>query len=297
MTTDLGLLGRDGRVEQVDPGWFDVFGSIALSPDGMKLAFSLQDDAGGEQVWVKQLPNGSPTQLTFGADRNYRPRWTGDGEAVTFISERGDNADLYRKSVDGSGEAVQILDDERPVGEGFYSADGQWLLYRLGSSAHTRDLFAQPVPFTGVSQQIAASGFAEEDVALSPDSRWVAFVSQISGRNEVYVRPFPVTGIEESQVSIGGGSNPLWSHDGTELFFRSSTSELHVVEIRPGIAFTHGGQVSLFPLTGYLEGAGLFDISALDGRFIFLRPQRIGPRDELVINQNFFEELKRLVPN
>ena len=290
-------LSRDGRIEQVDPGWVGVFGSLALSPDGRHLAVSLRDEAGGEQVWIKQLPGGPLTQLTFGDSRNYSPRWTPDGRAVTFISERGENADLYRKNVDGSGEAVLVLDDERPVGEGFYSRDGRWVLYRLGASTHSRDLLAQPVGSGEESHQIAASGFAEEDAALSPDGRWVAFVSRKSGRNEVYVRPFPEPGIAESQLSTAGGDSPLWSHDGTELFYQSSTNELHAVEVRPGTAFTTGERNSLFSLTEYLQGIGVYDLSATDQRFIFLHPQIRGPRDELVVVHNFFEELKERVPN
>jgi hypothetical protein len=135
--------------------------------------------------------------------------------------------------------------------------------------------------------------------ALSPDGRWLAYMSDETGIMQVYVRPFPDTKLAKRQVSLRSGIEPRWSRSGRELYFINYLdAEMVSVSVAPSPVFQAGLPKRLFstqPFAAYLTAA--FDV-APDGRFLFLKDIRSGPQrdDELIVVQNFFEELKARVP-
>ena len=238
---------RTGKSRVLDPTWLGRFTSVSLSPDGRRLVASLQEGTGG-MLWVKQLDAGPLTRLTFDGTINYRGAWMADGRTLTFSSDRiGTATYLYRVRADGSDKPARLFpSDTSQIDEADWSRDGQWVAYRAGTISGVRDLYARRI--TGDTTRITiAAGPADEYMpALSPDGRYVAYVSLESGREEVYVRPFP--GVERArwQVSTSGGTSPVWAHSGHELFYISPSDTLVSAAIRDTPDFQVTGRQSLF---------------------------------------------------
>jgi serine/threonine-protein kinase len=299
---ELVWVERNGTAEVIAPGWVGDFRTVALSPDGSQLAASIAE--GGttaiQQLYIKQLPRGPVSKLTFDGRLNFRPAWTPNGRSVSFVSDRGENRDLYVKRADGSALAEVLLDHERPILEGFWSGDGQWLVYRLQMVAGD-DLYAiRPgtdsvgVPLVTTSSRASGDEF---DPALSLNGRWLAYTSNESGRPEVYVVPFPNTGDARWPVSTDGGFLPLWAHSGRELFYRSEARELVVVEVLPGETFAMGERQVLFALTTGYDWTDQYDVTPDDQRFVMIRNRGAEEAGELIVVENFFEDLKAKVGN
>ncbi len=297
---------RDGSVTPIDPEWtFSAFGNAgwALSPDDTRLAIKLSTGA-GEDIWVKELERGPLSRLTFDEEPDVRPRWTPDGRWVSFRSTRSGEGALYRKRADGTGAVELVLQWDRPIWEGVWSPDGTWLLLRTGGVAGSsggRDISAMRVGVDSVPTPLVASNFDERAIALSPDGKWLAYESDETGRDEVYVRPFPNVNEGKWQVSTGGGHSPLWAHSGRELFYLNVREEMTVAEIVTTPGFRVGERRVLFPVgpeytvsTNYTS----FDITSDDQRFLMVRS--VGAEDEsarstLIVVENWFEELKTKV--
>jgi serine/threonine-protein kinase len=294
-------VGRDGRHTPVDPGWVGGLVTPALSPDGSRLAVALDGDAGSD-LWVKQFDTGPPSRLTFHEGDDERPWWTGDGGSVLFISERGVTRDLYRRRADGVGQAEPVLVLPETINQGQLSPDGQWLVYRTGSGGgldiyarldiHARRLRGD----TGTVALVAEPDINELSPALSPDGKWLAYVSDESGRWELYVRPFPNVDDGRWQVSTAGGSEPVWAHSGRELFYKNAADELMSSEVRTSPTFMVGQHRILFSATDYDSYAyhPQYDVTADDQRFVMLKDVT-AESHELVLVLNWFEELKQRV--
>ncbi len=137
---------------------------------------------------------------------------------------------------------------------------------------------------------------------MSRDERWIAYESNETGRDEVFVRPFPNTGDGKWQVSIDGGNAPLWAHRGQELFYLNGNAELVAAEVVTTPAFSVGERRLLFAAGQYFRGtnARYYDITPDDRRFVFAGPPDIGGPEagrELIVVVNWFEELKAKVGN
>ena len=298
-TRQIVWVNREGVASPVDPDWVGTYESVALSPDGRRLAVGTGFGA-EPQLWIKSLDTGPLSKLTFEGSLNRRPTWTADGQAVTFISERGENRDLYVKRADGVGAAEPVLDLAVHVDEGFWSPNGDWLIYRTGiSGGEGRDIFAwRSGPDSGTVPVAADPGFDERSPALSPDGRWLAYMSGESGRWEVYVRSFPDVDARRVQISVRGGQNPAWAHSGRELFYWSE-GNLMAMDVVTTPTFVPGQAQALFSVEGYPSGAtrSTYDVTADDQRFVMIRNVEAQAEGDLVIVENFFEELKAKVGN
>ena len=287
---------RNGTASQIDPDWTGSFESVALSPDGTRLAVTVGAVAETD-LWIKQLDRGPASLLTFTDGLNRRPSWTRDGLSVTFISNREGTRDLYVKRADGVGSAEVVLDLAVTIDEGFWSPDGEWLIYRAGMTSEERDIFAWRSGPDSTTVPVAAEpGVDELAPALSPDGRWLAYVSNETGRDEVWVRPFPDVEAGRWQISVQGGTEPLWAHSGQELFYKSQGS-LMVVGVQTDPTFAALEVRELFSTGGYFPfGAHrAYDVTADDQRFVMIRlPDE---SSELIVVENFLEELKGRVPN
>jgi len=285
---------RDGTAEEIDPRWTGNFGSLRLSPDGTQLAVSIfaNDE---QQIWIKQLDQGPLPKLTFTGTANFEPAWTPDGRSVAYSSNL-DNSDLYLRRADGTGQAELLLDEEQSIRMLTYSPDGEWLVYRV--NAESRDLYALRIGVDSVPVALVATEFLETAPRVSPDGRWLAYVSNESGQREVFVRPFPNTNDGKWQVSTDGGSEPVWAHSGRELFYRGGQN-LISVEVLPGATFVTGERRVLFSTQGFRVSPNhqRYDVTPDDQRFVMIRNLGGLEGGELIVVENFFEELKAKVGN
>lgn len=164
----------------------------------------------------------------------------------------------------------------------------------------TRDLFAfQPGVETSLTPVVTSPQFDERAATLSPDGRWIAYESDETGRDEIYVRPFPrAESGGRRQVSSAGGDEPLWSHRGREIFYRAAFGEMMAVPVTTTPAFAPGTPHALFPAGKYARGLSYraYDVSANDRRFLMLSPVSdsvAAAPTRLVVVENWFEELRR----
>lgn len=141
---------------------------------------------------------------------------------------------------------------------------------------------------------VATSPATEIDLTVSPDGRWIAYASDESGVSEVYVRPFPDAASARWQVSPAGGSDPVWSHSGREIFYRTGRNELVTVGVQPGANFSVGLPKVLFSTAPYapLAPEQSYDVSPDDRRFLMIRETAPTERNELVFTENWIEEMK-----
>ncbi len=291
MSTDPGMVAyvtRDGRIEPVDSGWNGTFQSLALSPDGKQLAVSVIA-SGEQQIWMKQLPDGPLSKLTFDGSFNIRPTWNPDGQTVGFTTL----APAFGMArADGSSQPRMLFTDSagKGVQEASWSPDGRWIIYRTT----TRDILARRTSGDSATVPLLMTpNFQELEPTLSPDGRWLAYNSNESGRFEVYVRPFPEVERAKWQVSTDGAQDPLWSHSGRELFFVANNSMVTSVEVLPGPTFTMGKRTALFSASQTAGGPRSWDITPDDQRFVMIELSGAGGTEnrELVVVENFFPEL------
>ena len=176
-----------------------------------------------------------------------------------------------------------------------WSRDGKWVLFQRPGDKTSQDLWIAPQSPDGSGQQKPVpylnSQFAESNGVFSPDGRWIAYVSNESGRDEVYVQAFPLTD-EKDQISIGGGSDPEWRKDGAELFYLAADRNLMAVPVRvTGNAFEPGVPKALFPIPGTLVRRAYAPSS--DGRFLIARPLDAGTTAPMTVVLNWSARVKR----
>ena len=288
-------MDRSGSVQEIEPGWridhpTTGTGGVALSPDGARLAVGIIG-GGTVNVWVKQLDGGPLSRLTFEGAR--RPFWLSDGQSVGFVSPRGGRNAVWRKRADGSGAAELLWQHEAGIQQSSMAPDGNWLLYRTGSAAGNRDIFATRLDADSVEVALATTEFGERAARVSPAGRWFAYVSDESGIDEVYVRPFPNAEDGRWQVSTAAGREPLWAHSGRELFYRSLDAEMVAAEVTMEPAFSVGRREPLFSTADYESDFQhvLYDVSPDDQRFVMLR-MVLDEAGQLIWVQNWIDELR-----
>ncbi len=182
--------------------------------------------------------------------------------------------------------------------------DGKHFLYNETAQARTLgDIFALDLNGGHTVRPLIQTEFQDQGPELSPDGRWLAYQSAESGDIEVYVRPFPATDTGRWQISVGGGSQPLWSRDGRELFYLNARRQLTVITVQNGSGFSASTPRQLLD-QAYVSDAvanstRTYDVSSDGRRFLMIKasPSTTRARDpEVVVVLNWTEELKRLVP-
>ncbi len=254
-----------------------------LSPDGRRLAITI--GAGDRRdIWLDDLASGTLTRLTSEGSANERPEWSPDGARVLYRSDRGNRTGIYWRPADLSADATPLVLGKRvDVYEGVMSPDARYIAYQLdtlGADIYYRALAGDTTP-----HPIAANPSAIEIMPrISPNGKWIAFVTDESGRNEVVVQPFPGPG-GRVQVSVNGGAEPVWSRDGSRLFYRGD-GMLMAAMIGPGPAFSVVRHDSVLADTYVFAGNPHANYDVMpDGRhFIFLQSADVG---ELVVVSNW----------
>ena len=290
---ELVWVARDGSERPIESAGRRGFQAVAVSPDGARLAVSFRaEDGPTTDVWIHDLRQGTLSRLTFEGALNDRPTWTPDGRRVTFMSDRAGRPALYTVPWDGSGPAEPLIASDGLIQEAEWSRDGRVLAYREGPGRTGRDIFFLRPGVDSAPHPFLVTAFDESTPALAPDGRWLAYTSDESGRDEVYVRPFPAGG-GRWQISTEGGTEPLWASNGREVYYRSGEGALTAANVGTVPTFTVGARRRLFAATQYVSNPDFrtYHVSPDGRRFLFMK-QLSGAR-ELVVVLNWFQELKR----
>jgi serine/threonine-protein kinase len=292
---DVVWVNRQGAVTPVDTAWRvdGVVGTTALSPDGRQIAVGVRTGIQG-QIWVKALPNGPFSRLTFGDSSFLRPNWSADGKEVIYLADRGDGTGIpTAKRADGVGTARALYTGKRTFGQVNESADGKWLIVRTPNSESGQGDILAVKPGDTTLVPLVVSPAREGHEALSADGKWLAYASAESGVLEVYVRPFPNAASARWQISAAGGSEPVWSHSGRALYYRNGKNDLIVAEIRTTPTFQVGAQRVMFSLLPFAPPGAVpsFEVTADDSKFLFMRQATNSQANEMIVTENWFPEL------
>ncbi len=290
---------RAGRVEALDQGWIvsaNITSGPSLSPDGKRLAITVQAAEGGD-IWIKDLDGDLFSRLTFDGNSN-TAMWSHDGRFVLYRSEAELSYDIKVRLADGTGPAEMLLAWDRDINHARWSNDGQWLLVVTDPPM---DVYAVRPETDSVPMPILTEEFSEAAPVLSPDGRWLAYVSNESGRNEVYVRSFPNVRDTKRQVSTEGGMEPMWAHSGDELFYKNAAHQLVAATVMTDPTFVVVQRQALFTvdpgIANFLPVAR-YDVAPDDQRFLMYRPSVSGDSlPGVTVVENFLEEVKARVGN
>ena len=300
-------IDRTGARTQLDSGWTFQLAQAegnhgwSLSPDGRRLVINITTNS-GDDVWMKEMPHGQVSRLTFDAGSEYRPRFGPGGETMTYVRRSDDilsGGALIQKRADGTGKADTLISDL--VFEGFRTGNG-WVIARVGGDVggNTRDIVGLRPGLDSSPRPLAANpAYNESAAALSPDGKWLAYESDETGRTEVYLRPFPNTDGGKWQVSENGGQAPLWAKKGLELFFIDGERNMTGVRVTDGAAPGLSARNKLFAIDADLFATNTgfytpFDISSDGTRFLMAgsAPGRSNGKPTLLLVDNWFEEVK-----
>jgi serine/threonine-protein kinase len=294
---------RQGREEPVRGAPARAYVNPRLSPDGTRLALAIRDQE--NDVWTWDFARETLTRVTFEPGLDGSPVWMPDGRRIIFASggaptQNGAPVSLFRRSADGTGNAERLTDSPLLLMPSSLSPDGNSLV-AWRSSTGAGDLMLITLNERRV-QPLATTPFRERNGEVSPDGRWLAYDSNLSGETQVYVRPFPDFSGGQWQVSTDGGSQPAWARDGRELFYVALDGGLRSVRVSRDATWVAGTPTKLFDQRYYFgtsaEYGRTYDVAA-DGRFLMIKdaaPDAVAPTN-IVVVQNWFEELKRLVPS
>ena len=213
-----------GRLLPVDLPY--VSNSARLDRDGTRFVFDTVDPvAKNEAIWMYDTRRALASRLTFGQDDDSNPVLSPDGDRVVFTRWAGQN-DLQMTSTSGSG-SVQPLGVSISTPQATdWSRDGKYILYQDVDSSASFDIWVASLEGNGGKRPLLATGYREEAASFSPDGRWIAYVCDESGRQEVYVRPFP-SGDGKWQVSQSGGEQPVWERRGGGIYYSNDDGVLH----------------------------------------------------------------------
>ncbi len=287
---------RDGHEEPLgaEPRSYT---NASVSPDGTRVALEVRDQE--EDIWIWDFTRETLTRLTFGPASDFYPVWTPDGQHVVFSTRRAGPANLYSKAADGTGSAERLTEASNNQYPHSFSPDGTRLVFVENSPGEPGfDLRVLMLVGDRQTYPLLVSEFDEENGEISPDGRWLAYQSQESGKFEIYIRPFPNVDAGRWQISTAGGTRPLWSPDGAELFYLTSDGELMAVPLQTRPRFS-AGRPDLVLERQYPVGESAgpnYDIGADGQRFLMIKADDSAQPPQLVLVQNWFQELKTRVP-
>jgi len=310
-------VGRDGNEEPIEAE-ADGYYHPRISPDGTQIASSITNGQTAD-IWIWHLVRKTKTRLTFNTADDLMPLWTPDGKRIAFYSQRETGMGAYWKAADGTGKTEPISPLSGAIQAQIPSSwadNGKTMVIADITADSLSGISLNIIPFdiAALSMEgdedrrlLLHEKYSEVQPRVSPDGSWLAYTSDESGRNQIYVRPFPDVEEGRWQISTDGGDSPLWAPDGGELFYRSADAVMAVsVETEP--AFSFETPVTLFQ--GEYVGASFallrfemnpWDISPDGKRFLMMKGNQISTTETISprrinIILNWFEELKDRVP-
>jgi len=280
-----------------------AFAYARVSPDGTRLALDARDQE--SDIWIWSFSRETLTRLTFDPATDRFPVWAADGRRVFFGSDRMNTAGLanvFWQAVDGTGTAERLtMSTTRLQVPMSASPDGKTLVFR--ETLPSADLMALSLDAGHEVRPLVKSSFTEQNAEISPDGHWMAYESNDAGQFEVFVRPFPDVDAGRWQISTGGGTQPLWSRTGQELFYLAPGGSLMGVRVDRGASWSASAPAKLFD-ERYYHGGGpgsgtgrTYDVAPDGRRFVMIKPEESrGAAPGLIVVQNWIEELRRLLP-
>jgi serine/threonine-protein kinase len=269
-----------------------------VSPDGRRVAVGISE-RNNTDVWVLDLDRNTSSRLTFDASVETSPIWSPDGQWVVYSSSKDTTGVLVRRRADANGAEERLTSASSNQTPQSWSPDGRLIVYSE-RNLNNIDLWLLPIAAgPGKPEPFLVRPFQDRGGVFSPDGKFVAYLTNETGRNEVIVRQFPDTG-KTWQVSNTAGTEPAWSRDGKQLFYRSD-SRLMAVTIATSPAFKAGPPLPLFDArfnsdANISPGHATYDVGP-DGRFVFVQSDApSGSRDSMLVVLNWIEELARRVP-
>jgi serine/threonine protein kinase/Tol biopolymer transport system component len=292
------LAYRTGEAQSAQLTWFDRSGKAAdaigpigdigdpaISPDGKRVAFD-RAEGSNRDIWTIEIATGKLLRLTYDPEVDHDPIWSPAGDRIAFDSHRNPQGLYVADAAKAGAESLAVPGGDGPSS---WTPDGRFLVFdSMRSVREPPHIWLSPLEGDRKARRWLNSSTAERWPQVSPDGKWVAYVSNETGQNEIYVIPFhegsPSAG--KWQVSAGGGSQPAWRADGRELYYLSQERVLMAVAVKPGDAFNYGRPVTLFdPRLGILRGPRN-EYATHDGkRFLFRVPVQSEPSPvHLVVN-------------
>jgi dipeptidyl aminopeptidase/acylaminoacyl peptidase len=307
------VYSNDGAEAANQLGWYDKTGKLlfpvsapgavyepAIAHDEKSVAFRRTTN-GKSDIWVHDLDRGRETRITQNSSSS-APFWSPQNDRIVFLSAQNNVSELYQRLANGSGRDEPLLPGEISLWPSQWSRDGRYIVYFEVRSKNNRDIWVlptegnrRPIPFL----KTEADEFMGQ---LSPDSHWMAFTSEKSGRREVYVRPFP-PGEGEWHISVAGGRAPRWTRDGTEMVFVDADENMTAVAVKGTFgakpSFEAGTPMKLFDAN--LAHAGLdtafeYDVTADGNRFLIATAPRGAPAMQLTAVANWETALRKATP-
>ncbi|MFY9689382.1 MAG: protein kinase [Candidatus Acidiferrales bacterium] len=296
-----GLLAYwGGESALVQLTWFDRQGKAlgtlgnpgvrawpVISPDGNSVAVSERNTQGvrGTDIWIYNVASGARSRLTFDNKNNLYPVWSPDGSRIAFLSARSGGVNVYERAVSGIGEDEPL--DTTPANVRLpldWSRDGRYLVEGVLANAQ---FSISVLPVSGDRKPVTylQGNFDGMSARLSPNGQWVAYVSDETGRDEVYVQTFPQAGGKWS-VSANGGTRPAWSRDGKEIYFITLDGKLMAADVKSGAGGSFEASTPKFLFEPHIAGGHFsrFDVSK-DGRFLIPTvPTESGAPITVVVN-------------
>ena len=292
--------------------WFDRDGSrhpipvpektyviARISPDGSRIALDARDDE--QDIWIWDIAHESLTRLTDSPRFDGVPVWTRDSRRVLFSSGRTAPNAMFVQNADGSGPAQQVFKDEDAAATPTsITPDGLRLLFRSDSPRGLADIISVPLDGSGTLSPVLATAADELNGEVSPDGRYLAYESNESGSQEVYVRPFPDVQSGRWRISTNGGRHPAWAAGGRELYYVSADAHLQRVDVTtsPSFRVSPPSTVMSNPIYAAIMPRS-YDV-APDGKRYLVIEDATRAQDQsrtITVVSGWGEELKRLLPN
>jgi Tol biopolymer transport system component len=276
--------GKEVGTVTMTPG---PYSGVTPSPDGRRAILLRPDPQTATDMWLVELDRGTTTRFTSEPGNEFFPVWSPDGSRLAFASNRNGPYDIYARPVTGSGqEEVLCRSGQLKKWPTTWSPDGRSIVFTGSSPKTGDDLWILPLDGDRKPVPYLNSRFNENNGAISPDGRWLAYTSDETGRNEVYVQPFPTPGAK-SQVSTDGGDGARWSRDGRQLFFATVDGKIMGSDIQAGAEFQASVPRILFRLPHDFVDFGLSG-----ERGLCLMPVGAQKPATLTVVQNWAAELK-----
>jgi len=268
------------------------YSEFSISPNGRTIAsrvFAVNDD-----IWTYDIASGSPLRLTFEPLDEIFPQWTADGSRIAYGTRTGT---IFWKSSDGSGPREEVTHGEYSRYPTSFSRDGHYMAFVETHPTRRSDIWLLRLDGDRRPEPLIATDADERDARFSPDARWLAYVSDETGRDEVFIRPLGARG-GRKQVSSDGGTSPTWAPNGRELFFAASDGLSAVTLDAQGNPV--GRDRRLFSVASVEDlqfdpGNALYDVMPDGEHFVFLLGQSSSPSQYNIV-LNWFETLNHLVP-
>jgi len=267
-----------------------------LSPDGKHFIVELVDRQAMQDLWLYDASGGNGTRFTFDPGGKGFPVWSPDGSRIVWTSNRDGIPNIYQKAASGAGEETLLLKSDHPIYPNDWSRDGRFIIYHQLDPKTNWDVWVLPMTGNGEVKpfHVVQTEANEREGTLSPDGRWLAYVSDVSGRNEVYVQSFPGGG-GKRQVSTSGGFSPHWRGDGRELIYYAGDGKLMAAPVKSGESLEIGALFLLFEFrAGTLQNnSAPYAVTADGQRFLINAVVETEPNAPLTVWFNWAAGAKR----